>query len=257
MVVVSKRVIHRHLDSRLLSDAFRFLEHDIETQSYLRMSNIMAVKRLGYNDHGPVHAKIIAGSALEIFSLLTDSVEPSSVMNGVCGYDDAKLIVMLGAYLHDVGNAIHRVDHEKTGTLLAGNLLDRLLLDLYDSDIGLAYRIKSEVLHALFSSNDSVPCLSVEAGVVTVADGTDMAEGRSRVPYLSGKNDIHAISAQAISKVNIVRGDMKPVSIQVFMENPAGIFQIEEVIGKKIRSSGIGELVEVIASMDGREIKTL
>ena len=257
MVVVSKRVIHRHLDSRLLSDAFRFLEHDIETQSYLRMSNIMAVKRLGYNDHGPVHAKIIAGSALEIFSLLTDSVEPSSVMNGVCGYDDAKLIVMLGAYLHDVGNAIHRVDHEKTGTLLAGNLLDRLLLDLYDSDIGLAYRIKSEVLHALFSSNDSVPCLSVEAGVVTVADGTDMAEGRSRVPYLSGKNDIHAISAQAISKVNIVRGDVKPVSIQVFMENPAGIFQIEEVIGKKIRSSGIGELVEVIASMDGREIKTL
>ena len=178
-------------------------------------------------------------------------------MNGVCGYDDAKLIVMLGAYLHDVGNAIHRVDHEKTGTLLAGNLLDRLLLDLYDSDIGLAYRIKSEVLHALFSSNDSVPCLSVEAGVVTVADGTDMAEGRSRVPYLSGKNDIHAISAQAISKVNIVRGDVKPVSIQVFMENSAGIFQIEEVIGKKIRSSGIGELVEVIASMDGREIKTL
>ena len=66
MVVVSKRVIHRHLDSRLLSDAFRFLEHDIETQSYLRMSNIMAVKRLGYNDHGPVHAKIIAGSALDI-----------------------------------------------------------------------------------------------------------------------------------------------------------------------------------------------
>ena len=257
MVVVSKRVIHRHLDSRLLSEAFRFLEHDIETQSYLRMAKIMAVKRLVYNDHGPVHAKIIAGSALEIFSLLTDSVEPSSVMNGVCGYDDAKLIVMLGAYLHDVGNAIHRVDHEKTGTLLAGNLLDRLLLDLYDSDIGLAYRIKSEVLHALFSSNDSVPCLSVEAGVVTVADGTDMAEGRSRVPYLSGKNDIHAISAQAISKVNIVRGDMKPVSIQVFMENPAGIFQIEEVIGKKIRSSGIGELVEVIASMDGREIKTL
>jgi metal-dependent HD superfamily phosphatase/phosphodiesterase len=257
MVVVSKRVIHRHLDSRLLSDAFRFLEHDIETQSYLRMSNIMAVKRLGYNDHGSVHAKIIAGSALEIFSLLTDSVEPSSVMNGVCGYDDARLIVMLGAYLHDVGNAIHRVDHEKTGTLLAGNLLDRLLLDLYDGDPGLAYRVKSEVLHALFSSNDSVPCLSVEAGVVTVADGTDMAEGRSRVPYLSGKNDIHAISAQAISKVNIVRGDMKPVSIQVFMDNPAGIFQIEEVIGKKIRSSGIGELVEVIASMDGREIKTL
>ena len=257
MVAVSNRVIHRHLGSPLLSEAFRFLENDIETQSYLKMANVMAVKRLGYNDHGPIHAKIIAGSALEIFSLLADAVEPSSVMNGICDYDDARLIVLLGAYLHDVGNAIHRVDHEKTGVLLTSNLLDRLLLDLYDHDPGLAYRVKSEVLHALYSSDDSIPCLSVEAGVVTVADGTDMAGGRSRVPYLSGKNDIHAISAQAINKVNIVKGDMKPVSIEVFMDNPAGIFQIEEVIGKKIRSSGIGELVEVIASMNGEEIKTL
>ena len=257
MVAVSYRVIHRHLDSPLLSEDFSFLENDVEAQSYLKMANVMAVKRLGYNDHGPVHAKIIAGSALEIFSLLTDTVEPSSVMNGICDYEDARLIVLLGAYLHDVGNAIHRIDHEKTGALLASNLLDRLLLDLYDDDPGLVYRVKSEVLHALYSSDDSIPCLSVEAGVVTVADGTDMAGGRSRVPFLSGKNDIHAISAQAINKVTIVRGDMKPVSIQVFMDNPAGIFQIEEVIGKKIRSSGIGELVEVIPSMNGEEIKTL
>jgi metal-dependent HD superfamily phosphatase/phosphodiesterase len=240
-----------------LSEAFSFLENDVEAQSYLKMANVMAVKRLGYNDHGPVHAKIIAGSALEIFSLLTDAVEPSSVMNGICDYEDARLIVLLGAYLHDVGNAIHRIDHEKTGALLASNLLDRVLLDIYDDDPGLAYRVKSEVLHALYSSDDSIPCLSVEAGVVTVADGTDMAGGRSRVPFLSGKNDIHAISAQAINKVTIVKGDMKPVMIQVFMDNPAGIFQIEEVIGKKIRSSGIGELVEVTASMNGKEIKTL
>ena len=143
------------------------------------MANIMAVKRLGYNDHGPVHAKIITGSALEIFSLLTDAVEPSSVMNEICDYEDARLIVLLGAYLHDVGNTIHRIDHEKTGALLASKLLDRVLLDLYDSDPGLAYRVKSEVLHALYTSDDSIPC-------------------RAR------------------------------------------IFQIEEVIGKKIRSSGIG-----------------
>jgi len=32
--------------------------------------------------------KIITGSALEIFSLLTDAVEPSSVMNEICDYED-------------------------------------------------------------------------------------------------------------------------------------------------------------------------
>ena len=41
------------------------------------------------------------------------------------------------------------------------------------------------------------------------------------------------------------------------MENPAGIFQIEEVMGKKIKSSSIHELVEVIATMNGEKIKTL
>ena len=183
MVAVSYRVIHRHLDSPLLSEAFSFLENDVEAQSYLKMANVMAVKRLGYNDHGPVHAKIIAGSALEIFTLLTDAVEPSSVMNGICDYEDARLIVLLGAYLHDVGNAIHRIDHEKTDALLASNLLDRLLLDLYEDDLGLVYRVKSEVLHALYSSDDSISCLSVEAGVVTVADGTDMAGGPLKGPF--------------------------------------------------------------------------
>ena len=257
MVIVSSRLVHSHLDSPLLVESFNLLQEDIEVQSYLRMANIMAVKRLGYNDHGPVHAKIIAGSALEIFKLLTSRLEPSSVVHGVCGYDDAQLIVLLGAFLHDVGNAVHRIDHEQSSAFLSTGILDRILNRVYHDDHELAYRVKCEVLHALFSSNDSVPCLSVEAGAVTIADGTDMAEGRSRVPYLSGKNDIHSISAQAITKVEILRGTEKPVSIQVSMENPAGIFQIEEVMGRKIRSSGVPELVEVIATMNGEKIKTL
>jgi len=257
MVIVSSRLIYQHLDLPLINEAFNLLQEDIEIQNYLRMANIMVVKRFGYNDHGPVHAKIIAGSALEIFSLLTTSVEPSSVVNGVCDYIDAKIIVMLGAYLHDLGNAIHRVDHEKNSVILAMNPLERILNRLYHDGPELAFRVKCEVLHALFSSDDNVPCLSVEAGTVTIADGTDMAEGRSRVPYLLGKNDIHSISAQAIKSVEIVHGKEKPVSIQVTMGNPAGIFQIEEVIGRKIMSSGIPELVEVIATMNGQQIKTI
>jgi len=257
MVLVSSRLIHKHLDSPLLSDAFNLLQEDIEIQSYLRMSNIMAVKRLGYNDHGPVHAKIIAGSAMEIFRLLMTRVEPSSVTHGVCGYDDARLIVLLGAYLHDVGNAVHRINHEQSSVILALNPLERILNRLYSGDPGLAYRVKCEVLHALFSSSDQVPCLSIEAGAVSIADGTDMAEGRSRVPYMSGKNDIHSISAQAIKRVEILKGNEKPVSIHVSMENPAGVFQIEEVMGPKIESSGMPELVEVVATMNGEKIKTL
>ena len=41
------------------------------------------------------------------------------------------------------------------------------------------------------------------------------------------------------------------------MDNPAGVFQIEQVMGRKIRTSGIGDLVEVVALEKGKEIKTL
>ena len=58
------------------------------------MGNIMAVKRSNYNDHGPVHAKIVAGSALELFELVSSNVEASSVLNGVCDYVGAELIVL-------------------------------------------------------------------------------------------------------------------------------------------------------------------
>lgn len=241
----------------VIRELFRLIESDTELQSYLRMSNVMAVNRMLYNDHGPVHAKIVAGSALEIFDILSRTVEPSSVVDGVCDYMGAKIIVLCGAYMHDLGNAVHRIGHEASSVVLASPILDRLLGNVYPEDLGLVYRVKSEILSAIYCSDYDVDCLSVEAGVVTVSDGTDMAEGRSRKPYLGGKNDIHSVSALAIKRVDIEKGDTKPVSIKVYMENPAGIFQVEEVIGRKLETSGIQEHVEVTAIMEGKEIKTV
>ncbi len=255
MVTVSKRLVHSHLEEPAVDKVFRLLEADPEVQSYLRMANIMAVKRMGYNDHGPVHARIVSGSALELFSRLTMSVEPSSVANGVCDYEAAKVIVLCGAYLHDIGNAIHRVNHESNSAVLAAPILERLLSKVYPIDVDLVYRLKAEILHALYSSEESVQCLSVEAGTVTVADGTDMAGGRSRAPYMAGKNDIHAVSALAIRRVDIGEGDDKPVRITVHMENPAGIFQVDEVMGRKLATSGLRDLIEITATLNGEYVK--
>ena len=91
MVTVSSRLVHRHLEEPAVKETFRFLEDDAEVQSYLRMANVMAVKRLNYNDHGPVHARIVTGSALEIFDLITEALEPSCVTNGVGDYENATM----------------------------------------------------------------------------------------------------------------------------------------------------------------------
>jgi metal-dependent HD superfamily phosphatase/phosphodiesterase len=116
-------------------------------------------------------------------------------------------------------------------------------------------RLKSEILHCIFSHEDEVDCLSVEAGAAKIADGTDMARGRTRIPYRTGKVDIHSLSALSITKVEIEKGKRKPVQILVSMDNPAGVFQIEEVLEKKLETSGIQDLVDVIALERGVQIR--
>jgi metal-dependent HD superfamily phosphatase/phosphodiesterase len=68
---------------------------------------------------------------------------------------------------------------------------------------------------------------------------------------------MHSISATSIKRVDIDEGEDKPVSIRIYMDNPAGVFQIEEVIGKKVETSGISKYVELVAIENGREIKTV
>jgi len=255
MVVVSLNLIYSHLKEPKAEKMFRLLENDVEVQNCLRMANVMAVERLLYNDHGPVHSRIASGSALEIFNLLTMKVKPTTVENNVCSLEDAKIVVLCGAYLHDVGNIIHRINHHIHGCMIANPILDRLLKKVYPEDPALSVRLKSEILHSLFSHDEEIECLSVEAGAAKVADGTDMAGGRARVPYKTGKVDIHSLSALSITKVEIEGGDQKPVRILVSMTNPAGVFQIEEVLERKIRTSGIQDLVEVIALEKGVQIR--
>ena len=137
---------------------------------------------------------------------------------------------------------------------IANSILDRLLPAVYP-DPALALKLKGEILHRIFAHDEDIRCLSVEAGSVKVADGTDMAEGKARIPYKTGKVDIHSLSALSIKKVEIVKGDSKPVRVIVNMDNPAGVFQIEHVLERKIGTSGIQGLVEIVALE--REIKII
>ena len=254
MVIVSTNLIYSHLDRPRVKKMFQLMENDLEVQNTLRMSNVMAVNRLKYNDHGPVHAKIVAGSALEIFKILAKEITPTTVKNNICSLEDAHIIVLCGSYLHDLGNSIHRVNHENHSCIIANPILNRLLKKVYPDDEGLVVRLKSEILHTIFAHDDEVECLSIEAGSAKIADGTDMAQGRARIPYRIGKGDIHSLSALSITNVEIEKGKDKPVQIFVNMKNPAGVFQIEQVLEKKLLTSGIKDLVKIIALENGVQI---
>ena len=186
--------------------------------------------------------------ALRLLRLLLEAkVTPNIVSDYGMTIDDAEVIVVLAASLHDVGIAIHREDHEHHSLVIAYPKARQLLARLYEEPA--LTTMVSEVLHAIIAHNWVVSCLTLEAGVVKVADALDMSQGRSRIPFEAGSVNIHAVSAMAIEAVHIERGDERPVRIAIDLSSSAGIFQVDELLQRKLKNSTLAPHVEVVARM--------
>ncbi|MHA2350152.1 MAG: hypothetical protein ACXADL_11025 [Candidatus Thorarchaeota archaeon] len=235
-------------------EMYQYLSGSPKVQSYLRTANRMAVSRLGYTDHGPVHAEVATWNALRAFEILDKTFKPNIVAEGIGNTDDAKLVVVASTYLHDIGMVIHRNEHYQATVQLAGPILEEKLHAIYN-DPGKATDIYSTILHGIYSHDDDTQCLTFEAGVTKVGDGSDMTKGRTVVPYHKGKVDIHSVSAMAINDVILERGDEKPLRITVAMDNPAGVFQVEAVLVKKISTSGLKDHISVEVLVNGDRLE--
>ena len=115
----------------------------------------------------------------------------------------------------------------------------------------------SEAMHAIIGHRRRGDPMTVEAGIVRVADALDMAQGRSRLPMEGGRPNIHMLSAAAIDRVEIEPGEERAVRIDVAMNNSAGIFQLDELLATKLRGSGIEEHIEVEAVIESEHEKRL
>ncbi len=105
---------------------------DKELAQLWKCANINAVDRQGMTDHGEVHIRIVANAALKLLRMLVDAgVQTGVEANYGMTTDDAEVIVVAAAALHDVGIAVHRVDHERYSIPLAATMLPRLLDGIY------------------------------------------------------------------------------------------------------------------------------
>ncbi|MCE5295596.1 MAG: HD domain-containing protein [Euryarchaeota archaeon] len=228
------------------------MNSDIEIRTLWRASNIIAIERLGFNDHGPTHIRIVTKTALKMFDLLIESgMEPSVVKDYGLTVQDAEVIVILAAALHDIGHAVHRDRHEDFSVALAPSIIRRLLVDIYDEEK--AAIILAETLHAIISHREDILPLTLEAGVVRVADALDMEKGRARIPFEAGKVNIHSVSALAIEKVRIRKGTDRPILVEIEMSNSAGIFQIDELLKDKVEKSGIRDRISIVIHVPEQE----
>ncbi len=219
-------------------------------------TNVNAVERLEMSDHGPVHVQIVANSALRLLRLLVDAgVVPSVVADYDLEQADAEVAVCLAALLHDVGISIHRDGHEAFSLFIARPILRELLSSSYDGPT--LEILISEILHAIIAHRSGGRPLTVEAGVLRIADALDMAKGRSRIPFRAGSVSIHAVSAAAIEAVHIEPGEELAVTIRVNMTNSAGVFQVDQLLREKLRGSGLEEHLQVEAHIEGETEKRL
>ena len=220
-------------------------------------ANVNAVERLGMTDHGPVHVKIVMNIADKLLRLLTEhGVEPSVVKNYQMTVEDAEVVVVVAALLHDVGMSVHRADHEAFSLFIAQAKIREILDGLYDT--ATASILRSEILHAIIAHRSGGKPLTLEAGIVRVGDALDMAKGRSRISMgIERTMSIHSISAAAIEAVHIEHGEEKPVRLRIEMSNSAGVFQLDELFREKLSGSGLEPYVEVEALIDGEAEKRL
>jgi uncharacterized protein len=222
---------------------------DDQLKGWWHVSNVNAVARMEINDHSWVHIQIVTNIALKLLRQLTKhGVEPGLVRDFGLDHADAEVVVVLAALLHCVGMSIHRHGHEDFSLFLAEPKMRELLDGIYEEpDLTV---IVSEVLQAIISHRADGEPLTVDAGIVRVADALDMAKGRSRIPFEKGSVSMHSLSAAAIEDVTISDGEDRPIKIEILMNNSSGLFQVDGLLKSKLRGSGLEPYVEVIAHID-------
>ena len=236
------------LDNAKLRTIIEQVEKDCRLNTFWRCSNVMAIDRMGYTDHGPTHVKIVANLGLKLIRILVENdVTPSVVKDYGMKNEDAEVIVVLGSIFHDLGMVVMREEHEIFGALLAKEFIDKFLQRIYNEEERAI--MSSEILHAIVTHEDPRKPLTVEAGVVRIADALDMEKGRARIPFQAGNVDIHSVSALSIEKVTVSKGDKKPIMVRIIMSNSAGVFQIDELLKPRIENSGLSQYINVIAEV--------
>jgi len=235
---------------------------DPEVQAVQDYANNVSITRIGLNDHGPVHVRIVCRNALKILKLLHCAGVQTSLEKEESGtLADSISAVILASMLHDSGMTIGRKDHELYSGIISFGLITRILEKALPGDENIFRRtvIRSVAFEGIIGHMGTHPIHSLEAGVILISDGCDMTRGRARITIETHKapaeGDIHKYSAFSIDTVKILRGKEKPVRIEIQMEESVGFFQVEGVLIPKMHASPVTQYVELYAGVIGEEQK--
>jgi len=259
-ISIEKKILEGLAPGSAARAVAEILMEDSEVQQMQEYANTVSILRLGYNDHGPVHMRTVTRNAVIMLNMFHEAGIKTSIENENSGtLDDSMCAVVFAAFLHDLGMAMGRQDHELFSMTLAKPIIDRTLEKVFPANEVKRVVIRSVALEGIIGHMANRRINSIEAGIILIADGSDMEKGRARIPLVlktePKAGDIHKYSANSIERVQITRGDPKAVRISVEMSTDVGFFQIEEVLLPKINMSPAKQYIELYAGIVDQEIK--
>jgi len=152
------------------------------------------LETLGYTEHGPRHARLVAKNSKAVLAAL--------------GYDERlPELASIAGYLHDIGNGISRLDHGIAAALNARHILGRL---------GMPPEEYAEVMCAIGNHEEEYgQAVSAMAAAVILGDKSDVH--RSRVRRIErDTTDMHdrVNTATTRSFLN-VDGEVKSITLEL------------------------------------------
>ncbi len=164
------------------------------------------LEAIGYTEHGFRHAEIVSTTAYRILKEL--------------GYpEEEALLAQIAGYLHDIGNMLGRMHHNRIGALLAKDILEELELSL--SDV-------TRVMMAIIGHEEDEGVIVPDpvGAALLIADKSDVHRSRVRNP-LSVSEDIH-------DRVNFAATNSELVIKKGNGSNIAGTIQLMVTIDTRI-----------------------
>ncbi len=143
-------------EKRMLS--VKDIKNDCEVISIMTVCE-RQIEALGFTEHSVRHSSIVSKWSGEILRKIG------------CDERDIRLGEIAG-YLHDIGNAVSRVDHAQSGALLSYNILTRM---------GMDYESAAEVMMAIGNHDEQfgIPVSKVSSALI-IADKADVHKSRVR-----------------------------------------------------------------------------
>ncbi len=155
------------------------------------------IGNLGFTEHGRRHAELVSNIAHNILKRLDYSER------------EQKLAEIAG-YLHDIGNAINRVNHAQTGAVIVYDLLNEMGFDINDI---------MDIVGAIGNHHeDEGHPISFIAAALIIADKTDVHKSRVR-KTVDIKMDIHDRVNWAVEKSFLnVKPDENAIALELTID---------------------------------------